>query len=195
MVRALAARGRTSLSGSFRAAVFGVNDRLVSNLALVLGISASGVSNHTVRHRCPACSPARCRWSGRECLGALARGLLQASTPDPHAGAAVPALDVDVNELALVYRAGDMRETEAAKHADEILGKHAWAMTGQFGFAATDSAEHEAIGTGLRAAVSSFCFFASGALIPVLPYLFGLQGVAALVVATVLVGIALIGPV
>ena len=66
-------------------------------------------------------------------------------------------------------------------------------MTGQFGFAATDSAEHEAIGTGLRAAVSSFCFFASGALIPVLPYLFGLQGVVALVVAAVFVGIALIG--
>jgi VIT1/CCC1 family predicted Fe2+/Mn2+ transporter len=66
-------------------------------------------------------------------------------------------------------------------------------MTGQFGFAATDSAEHEAIGTGLRAAVSSFSFFASGALIPVLPYLFGLQGVVALVVAVVLVGIALTG--
>lgn len=50
--------------------------------------------------------------------------------------AAVPALDVDVNELALVYRARGMSETEAAKHADEILGKHTWAMTGQFGFAA-----------------------------------------------------------
>jgi hypothetical protein len=48
VVRALAARGRNRLSGSFRAAVFGANDGLVSNLALVLGISASGVSNHTV---------------------------------------------------------------------------------------------------------------------------------------------------
>ena len=86
-----------------------------------------------------------------------------------------------------------MSDSEAAKHADEILGKHMSATTGQFGFTATDSAEHEAIGTGLRAAVSSFCFFASGALIPVLPYLFGLQGVVALVVAAVLVGIALIG--
>ena len=86
-----------------------------------------------------------------------------------------------------------MSEAEATKHADEILGKQTSSMTGQFGFAATDSAEHEAIGTGLRAAVSSFCFFASGALVPVLPYLFGLQGVAALVVAAVLVGIALIG--
>jgi VIT1/CCC1 family predicted Fe2+/Mn2+ transporter len=53
--------------------------------------------------------------------------------------------------------------------------------------------EHEAVGTGLSAAVSSFCFFASGAVIPVLPYLFGLQGLPALIVAAVLVGIALLG--
>ena len=195
VVRGLAARGRTSLSGTFRAAVFGANDGLVSNLALVLGISASGVSNHTVLVTGAAgvLAGALSMGAGEYVSVRSQRELLQASSPDPHAGAAVPALDVDVNELALVYRARGMSETEAAKHADEILGKHTSAMTGQFGFAATDSAEHEAIGTGLGAAVSSFCFFASGALIPVLPYLFGLQGVVALVVAAVLVGIALIG--
>ncbi|MBV9512687.1 MAG: VIT1/CCC1 transporter family protein, partial [Mycobacteriaceae bacterium] len=48
VVRALAAQGRSRLSGTFRAAVFGANDGLVSNLALVLGISASGVSSHIV---------------------------------------------------------------------------------------------------------------------------------------------------
>ncbi len=48
VVRALAARGRNRLSGTFRAAVFGANDGLVSNLALVLGISGSGVDNHIV---------------------------------------------------------------------------------------------------------------------------------------------------
>ena len=48
VVRALATHGRNKLSGGFRAAVFGANDGLVSNLAVVLGISASGVSNHTV---------------------------------------------------------------------------------------------------------------------------------------------------
>jgi VIT1/CCC1 family predicted Fe2+/Mn2+ transporter len=52
--------------------------------------------------------------------------------------------------------------------------------------------EHEAIGTGLGAAVSSFCFFASGAVIPVLPYLVGLSGLTAVVVAAVLVGITLL---
>jgi vacuolar iron transporter family protein len=194
VVRALAARGRSRLSGSFRAAVFGANDGLVSNLALVLGISASGVSNNTVLVTGAAglLAGALSMGAGEYVSVRSQRELLQASTPDPHAGAAVPALDVDANELALVYRARGMSEAEAAKHADEILGKH-MSATGQFGFTATDSAEHEAVGTGLRAGVSSFCFFASGALIPVLPYLFGLQGVVALVVAAVLVGIALIG--
>lgn len=44
VVRGLAARGRRRLSGTFRAAVFGANDGLVSNLALVMGIGAAGVA-------------------------------------------------------------------------------------------------------------------------------------------------------
>jgi VIT1/CCC1 family predicted Fe2+/Mn2+ transporter len=195
VVRALAARGRSRLSGSFRAAVFGANDGLVSNLALVLGISASGVSNHTVLVTGAAglLAGALSMGAGEYVSVRSQRELLEASTPDPEAGAAVPALDVDANELALVYRARGMNEADAAKRADEVLGQQPSAATGQFGFTTTDSADHEAIGTGVRAAVSSFCFFASGALVPVLPYLFGLQGLVALIVAAVLVGIALIG--
>ena len=52
--------------------------------------------------------------------------------------------------------------------------------------------EHEAVGTGTGAALSSFCFFASGALLPVLPYLFGMSGYAAIILAAVLVGVALL---
>ena len=58
--------------------------------------------------------------------------------------------------------------------------------------AAIGSDAHVAVGTGLGTALFSFCFFASGALVPVLPHLFGLQGTTALVVASVLVGIALL---
>jgi VIT1/CCC1 family predicted Fe2+/Mn2+ transporter len=39
--------------------------------------------------------------------------------------------------------------------------------------------------------VSSFCFFASGAAIPVLPFLFGLPELVALAIGGVLVGLAL----
>ena len=48
VLRGLAARGRERLSGTFRAAVFGANDGLVSNLALVLGIGATGVDAQTI---------------------------------------------------------------------------------------------------------------------------------------------------
>ena len=53
--------------------------------------------------------------------------------------------------------------------------------------------EHETIGTAFGAASSSFAFFASGAIIPVLPYLFGFQGLTAVVISAALVGIALLG--
>jgi VIT1/CCC1 family predicted Fe2+/Mn2+ transporter len=49
------------------------------------------------------------------------------------------------------------------------------------------------VGSALGAALSSFLFFASGAVVPVIPYLFGLQGLTAVIVSAVLVGIALLG--
>jgi VIT1/CCC1 family predicted Fe2+/Mn2+ transporter len=52
--------------------------------------------------------------------------------------------------------------------------------------------EHDVVGGAWAAAGSSFLFFASGAIIPVLPWIFGLQGGTAVIVALVLVGIALL---
>ena len=48
VIRSLAAKSRETLAGTFRAAVFGANDGLVSNLALVLGVAASGMEPHVV---------------------------------------------------------------------------------------------------------------------------------------------------
>ena len=194
VVRALATRGRNRLSGSFRAAVFGANDGLVSNLALVLGVSASGVSTQTVLITGIAglLAGALSMGAGEYVSVRSQRELLDASTPDPQAGAALPQLDVNANELALVYRARGMSESEAAAYAAEVLADHTLGLAGRSGEADLGSDAHVAVGTGLGAALSSFCFFASGALVPVLPYLFGLQGATALVVASVLVGIALL---
>ena len=50
---------------------------------------------------------------------------------------------------------------------------------------------HEAVGSPWGAAISSFLFFASGALIPVLPYL-GADGFTAVLIASALVGLALL---
>lgn len=194
VLRGLATRGRNRLSGTFRAAVFGANDGLVSNLALVLGISATGVSNGTVLVTGLAglLAGALSMGAGEYVSVRSQRELLDASTPDPQARAALPHLDVDANELTLVYRARGMTPDQAEARAAEVFGD---LTLGRVARPAANAAvdEHEAIGTGFGAAVSSFCFFASGAAIPVLPFLFGLQGTTAILVASILVGLALLG--
>lgn len=200
VVRGLAARGRKRLSGTFRAAVFGVNDGLVSNLALVLGIGATGVPASTVLFTGIAglLAGALSMGAGEYVSVRSQRELLEASSPNPDTQSALPHLDLAANELTLVYRARGMSPEEAAQHAEEVLRSVAMA-TGSIGVTAGGAPatevvdEHEAIGTGMSAALSSFCFFASGALLPVLPYLFGMQGIAAIIVAATLVGIALLG--
>jgi len=192
VVRSLATRGRNRLSGSFRAAVFGANDGLVSNLSLILGVGASGVPPHVILLTGLAglLAGALSMGAGEYVSVRSQRELLAASTPDPQAQTILPELDVDENELALLYRSRGMGAEEADEHAREVLAGRRLVSSGPAVHADVD--EHEAIGTGLGAAVSSFCFFASGALVPVLPYLFGLQGLPAVLVAAGLVGLTLL---
>jgi VIT1/CCC1 family predicted Fe2+/Mn2+ transporter len=197
VVRALATRGRNRLSGTFRAAVFGANDGLVSNLALVLGVSASGVATSTVllTGLTGLLAGALSMGAGEYVSVRSQRELLEASTPNPAADTALPHLDLDANELALVYRARGMSPADAGARAAAVLRDHSLAPAAAPGAAAAaaDPDEHEAVGTGWGAATSSFCFFASGAVVPVLPYLLGASGAVAVVAAAVLVGIVLLG--
>ncbi len=223
VVRSLATRGRNRMSGTFRAAVFGANDGLVSNLALVLGIGASGVSSGTVLLTGVAglLAGALSMGAGEYVSVRSQRELLEASRPGPHARAALPHLDIDANELALVYRARGMAADEAAAHARTVLTsleQYAGAAlavpddeaeVGSSSDVTASSAtstssqptrsspqdeadEHETIGTAVGASVASFCFFASGAAVPVLPYLLGATGWTAVAWSTGLVGAALL---
>ncbi len=193
VVRGLAARGRLRLSGTFRAAVFGANDGLVSNLALILGIGATGVAHSVVLFSGIAglLAGALSMGAGEYVSVRSQRELLEASHPNPDADKVLPDLDVNANELALVYRARGMGEHEATRHAAQVISRiHAHGAPITEPVSTID--DHEAIGTGWGAALSSFCFFASGAVIPVVPYLLGMEGIAAVIVAVVLVSIALV---
>jgi VIT1/CCC1 family predicted Fe2+/Mn2+ transporter len=95
---------------------------------------------------------------------------------------------VDANELALVYRARGMSPQDAQVRAAEVLAGAALSHPPEDGVD-----QHEAVGNGLSAGLSSFCFFASGAIIPVVPFLFGMSGYPAILVSAVLVGLALLG--
>lgn len=196
VVRGLAARGRRRLAGTFRAAVFGANDGLVSNLALVLGIGATGVPAPVVLFTGIAglLAGALSMGAGEYVSVRSQRELLEASAPDPTAREALVDLDLDANELALVYRARGMDEPDAREHAALVMARvrAAGQVTAPTDAIPVITHDDEAVGTGMSAAISSFLFFASGALVPVLPWILGLSGAAAIITATVLVGIALL---
>jgi VIT1/CCC1 family predicted Fe2+/Mn2+ transporter len=195
VVRQLAARGRLQLSGSFRAAVFGASDGLVSNLALVMAIGATGVA------------PVFVLFSGIAGLlaGALSMGageyisvrsqreLIAATEPSESADEAAVDLDIDANELALVYRARGLDTDESLDRARRVVAAaQAGVRNTTRSAPTTSSREADVVGSAWRAASSSFLFFAAGALIPVLPWLLGFSGILALVIALALVGIALL---
>ena len=202
VIRSLAAKSRETLAGTFRAAVFGANDGLVSNLALVLGVAATGMEPHVVLLTgvsgllAGALSMAAGEWVSVRSQ----RELLDASIPDPDAHQAVPDLDVDANELALVFRARGESEEEAERHARQVFARLAKPATGESGAIAVRAAlggpesdgAGDQVGTPMKAALSSFMFFAVGAFFPLIPYLLGMTGLAAIVVAAVIVGVALL---
>jgi len=113
------------------------------------------------------------------------RELLESSSPSPNRGGAITNLDVDANELALVYRARGMSESDAAAKAVEVLRDHRLDVAGE-------ADQHEEVGSARGAALSSFVFFAVGAAVPVLPHIFGATGVIAVVISAILVGAILL---
>jgi len=196
VVRGLAQRRRTRLAGGFRAAVFGLNDGLVSNLALVLGVGATGLPPGAVLFTGIAglLAGSLSMAAGEYVSVRSQRELIDASKPDPSASAALPALDLDANELALVYRARGMPPEEAAVRASGVLARlrdqPALPPTTSIPIAA--GSDQDPVGSAMGAALASFGAFAIGALVPVLPYLFGATGVLAIVVASALVGVVLL---
>lgn len=201
VVRGLAARGREQMAGNFRAAVFGANDGLVSNLALVMGIGATGVSPSVVLFTGIAglLAGALSMGAGEFVSVRSQRELLDASSPTQVTLDAAQHLDLDQNELELVYLARGMTAEDARHRALERLGYLNCDCNPAFSARpdgsqgpAERSPEHQEIGSAWGAAFSSFCFFASGAIIPVLPYLFGLTGWVAVGISAGLVGLALL---
>lgn len=197
VVRGLATRGRAKMSGDFRAAIFGANDGLVSNLSLVLGMVGTGASASVVLVTGIAglLAGALSMAAGEYVSVSSQQELLEANSPNPDAGRSVPKLDVEENELALVYRARGMSSDEAAAKAQRVFESIIATDRDEKAVSSfTDDieVEREDGGSPLSAAVSSFLLFATGALIPVLPYLFGAQGMMATVIACVLVGLSLL---
>lgn len=203
VVRGLAARGRETMAGNFRAAVFGANDGLVSNLALVMGIGATGIAPTVVLFTGIAglLAGALSMGAGEYVSVRSQRELLEASHPTHVTLRAAKHLDIEQNELELVYRARGMTPEDAEHRALERLGYLSCDCNPSFSARPDGSQgpeeelkqqEFEAVGSPWKVAFSSFFFFSCGAIIPVLPFIFGATGMTALLWALGLVSVALV---
>ncbi|MGP5724020.1 VIT1/CCC1 transporter family protein [Corynebacterium casei] len=211
VVRGLAVQGREQISGNFRAAVFGANDGLVSNLALVIGVMGSGAQSSVLLLTGVSglLAGALSMAAGEYVSVKSQNELLDASRPAAAATQLAGELDVNANELALIYRARGLSNEEAERKARTVFQSlqeranashpssgHNPNPAEAAGAAHQDSAaeadnSHGVIGEAWSAALSSFCFFATGALIPIIPFIFGMDVTPGAIVAIVLVSLAL----
>lgn len=186
VVAGLARRRRARASGTLRASVFGVNDGLVSNLSLVLGVAGAGVAPTTVLITGLAglLSGALSMAAGEYVSVRSQLELIHGRPPrlDPETLTALRG--AGRRELALAFQAEGMSREDAEQRAAELLTE---AHIGE------EDAEHvteDVVGSASGAAISSFGSFAIGASLPVLPF-FLTTGGAAEVIAAAIAALAL----
>jgi vacuolar iron transporter family protein len=177
-------KGLGGKSGALRAAIFGANDGLVSNLALIMGVAGA-----TDRHQTVLLAGIAGLLAGAFSMGAgefismrvqrdVFENLLEYERKEQE-----DSPDEELAELIAIYETKGIpeelaRATAEAVHAnpDLRLDTHAREELG------LDPAD---LGSPWGAAISSFITFSIGALIPLMPFLF-LDGTMAIVVASVL---------
>ena len=95
----------------------------MSNVALVLGVIGGGAGSRTVllTGLSGLLAGALSMAAGEFISVSSQRELLAASRPDEAAAGVISELDIDTNELALVYRARGMSAEEAERRADAVL--------------------------------------------------------------------------
>jgi len=178
VVAGLARAGRARASGTFRAAVFGVNDGLVSNVALILGMAGAGASQRIIVLAGSAglLAGALSMASGEYLSVRSQRELLDAQRSRLDAAALRGLRSTDVHELALVFRAEGLAADEARHKADRLLAEGALVPAATGGpVVAQETGDPvpeplDVVGTAGAAALSSFGAFACGAVVPLLPY-------------------------
>ena len=188
-IAAAEGRHRAGIGGALRATVFGVNDGLVSNFSLVMGV-AGGTSNKSIVVLAGvaglvagAFSMASGEWVSVRSQRELYENELRIEEQEL---AAFP--EEEREELELIYQAKGVDPAEAKALVEHIMSRPDVAL---------DTLAREelgldpgTLGSPWVAAGSSFAAFASGAFLPVFPFFFA-SGAVAVVTSAVLSVLAL----
>jgi len=195
VVAGLAQRARARASGWFRAAVFGANDGLVSNLSLVLGMAGAGSSSQVVLLAGLAglLAGALSMAAGEYVSVRSQRELLEAASQELDGPTLRALAEQEAEELGLVFRARGLPADQAERCAAALLtGQDVQPAGGDdvADVAGTNTAGTDVVGSAVGAAGFSFAAFAAGAAIPIVPFLVT-SGGAAIAAAAAVVGLAL----
>jgi vacuolar iron transporter family protein len=176
-------------SGALRAGIFGVNDGLLSNLSLIMGVSGANVQNRFVIVAGVAglLAGAFSMGAGEYVSMRVQRELFERLLHlEAHEIATEP--EEEHQELQEIYVRRGFPPELARQVTDVVMQDPKVALE-------THAREElgldpEELGSPWGAAVSSFITFSIGAVIPLLPFLFG-SGTAAVLVAIAASGVAI----
>jgi VIT1/CCC1 family predicted Fe2+/Mn2+ transporter len=177
---------RTIYGGSLRAAVFGANDGLLSNFSLVMGIAGA-----TAQPRFVMLAGIAGLLAGASSMAAGEYVSVQSQRELYEQQIAVERQELEMapeeekEELSLIYQAKGIPSGQAEELAEQILSNPDSAINTlareELGL------DPGALGSPWVAAGSSFIAFATGAIIPVIPYLV-LSGNQAFIISAVVCG-------
>jgi vacuolar iron transporter family protein len=183
--------GNSGRSGSLRAAVFGVNDGLVSNFSLVLGMAGADLgSNVVILAGIAGLVAGAFSMAAGEYVSMQVQREVFESAIDLERQEIAEEPDHERHEVEVILRAQGVPAEDAERIAERVMEDPELALDlmarQELGL------DPDELGSPLGAASSSFGAFAVGALIPLLPFLLFAGGLA-VVVSVVVSGLCLFG--
>ena len=171
---------RSGGGGTLRAAIFGINDGLVSNLSLVMGFAgAAADSQFVLLAGLSGLLAGASSMAAGEYISVKAQRELSERQIELEAAELVVSPQEEEAELALIYRAKGLPKREAESIARRLVQDPEVALDSlvreELGL------DPQGLGSPVGAASSSFLAFAFGALLPVIPYFFGADTVNTLI--------------
>jgi vacuolar iron transporter family protein len=169
------ARHRSAFGGSLRAGVFGVNDGLVSNVSLVLGVAGAGVgSGYVLTAGIAGLLAGALSMAAGEYVSVRSQREMYEYQIALEREELAEYPEEEAEELALIYQARGMELEQARQVSRTLLSSPQAALDvlsrEELGLNPDD------LGSPWRAATASFVAFALGALVPLSPFLAGASG-------------------
>ena len=163
------ARSSASSAGAFRAALFGLNDGVVSNLALMAGIAGVAVQSDAVLVAgIGGWLAGAFSMAAGEYISVRSQTELEEHQLELEADELELDPEEEARELVSIYRAKGLSPGLARQVADEMMQNPTHTLQTmareELGFDPQD------LGSPAAAALGSFLSFSAGAIVPILPY-------------------------